>query len=232
MTAEQVYQFSTAYRLYFSTDSYDFIKYRGVVKRGVFMQQRDRQFYYRLATKFSDSQIHAALMLAYFFKPKAYIADVVAAENMNAGLDFSTRAENGMPLYLANLYELRKRLTPDALDAWLYAPRLSDGSRAVLPDCLADIMNRSLPLDLACALLLIPHDEYGYHWPQYWETREPAGFTFGVRSWLTRLRKFDQLLAWHHTTWRRDSRILASRFWSSYTQLSLMPIEGEQTLFS
>jgi len=232
MTPEQVYQYSTAYRLYFSTDSYDFIKYRGVVKRGVFMQQRDRQFYYRLATKFNDAQIHAALMLAYFFKPKAYIADVVASENMQAGLDFSTRSENGMPLYLANLYDIRKRLTPDKLDAWLYAPLLADGTRAVLPSCLSDILNKSLPVDLACALLLIPQDAYDYHWPQYWELREPAGFTFGVRPWLARLRKFDQLLAWHHSTWRHDAHALAKRFWSSYANLSLAAAEGERTLFS
>lgn len=231
MTPEQVYQYSTAYRLYFSTDTYDFIKYRGVVKRGVFMQQRDRQFYYRLATKFTDAQVHATLMLAYFFKPKAYIAEVVASSNMQAGLDFSTRSENGMPLYLSNLYELRKRLTPDMLDAWLYAERLTDGSRSVLPSCIADIVNRSLPLDIACALLLIPQEDYEYHWSHYWETREPAGFTFGVRPWLSRLRKFDQLLAWHNPAWRRNSQNIAKRFWSSYG-LSLLPVEGEHTLFS
>jgi hypothetical protein len=46
------------------------------------------------------------------------------------------------------------------------------------------------------------------------------------------LRKFDQLLAWHHSTWRRDAHALAKRFWSSYANLSLAPIEGERTLFS
>ena len=68
--------YSKSYRLYFSSEGYDSMKYKGHVSTPKLITQRDRQFYYRLATKLSDAQIHAAFLQAYFFKPTAYVSDV------------------------------------------------------------------------------------------------------------------------------------------------------------
>jgi hypothetical protein len=231
MTAEQVFTTAKAYRMYFSTESYDYIKYRGQVKTGPLIQQRDRQFYYRLSTKLNDEQIHAALLMTYFFKPNAYIADVVSPESLDAGIAFASRAENGKTLLLHDLYALRKRLKPRLLDAWLYA-EMMDGQRAAIPGCVTDILTRELPLDLACILLLIPQPQIAYHWAQYWEQREGQKSSFGVMPWLTRLRKVDQLLNYYRPGWRRMTHTLAEGFWSSYRDVSLAPSQEDYRLFA
>ena len=230
MTAEHVMTAAKAYRMYFSTDTYDYVKYHGQIKTGALIQQRDRQFYYRLSTKLNDEQIHATLLLTYFFKPTAYINEAVTPQAMEAGVALASRAENGITLLKHDLYELRKRLKPRLLDAWLYAPMM-DGQRASIPECLSDIFNGTLPLDLACLVLLIPHPQLSYHWAQYWEQREGKKSSFGVMPWLTRLRKADQLFNLYRPGWRRMTHMLADAFWSSYRIETLAPEHEEQRLF-
>ncbi len=231
MTPEQVFMYAKSYRLYFSTEGYDFIKYKGHVSTPPLIKQRDRQFYYRLSTKLSDTQIHAALLLTYFFKPKAYIADVVAPDILQDGMAFASRAENGTSTLGNELYALRKKLLPAHVDEWLYGAFL-DEQRASLPTCIEGIISRELMVDLACVLLLIPQSAHGYHWSQYWEQREPGGSAFGVRPWLTRLRKADQLLNWQRPAWRQYTHKLSKMFWASYQGLSLAPRQEEPQLFA
>lgn len=230
MTPEQVFTTAKAYRMYFSTDSYDYIKYGGHIKTGPLIQQRDRQFYYRLSTKLNDEQIHGTLLMTHFFKPNAYIVDVVSPEAMDVGIAFAARGQNGRTLYVHELYEIRKRLKSPLLDAWLYGA-MDDGQRAAMPGCLSDVLSRELPLDLACILLLIPYPPLAYHWSAYWEQREGGKSSFGVTPWLTRLRKVDQLLHFYRPTWRRDTRTLSDAFWGSYRVPSLAPAQEDWKLF-
>jgi hypothetical protein len=231
MSPEHVFTLAKAYRMYFSTDTYDFIKYRGHIKTGPLIQQRDRQFYYRLSTKLNDEQIHATLLMTHFFKPTAYITDVVTPEAVDAGIALSSRAENGITVLKHDLYEVRKRLKPRLLDEWLYAPMI-DGQRSVMPTSLSEVMSRILPLDLACLLLLIPQPDKGYNWPVYWERREGKKSSLGVMPWLTRLRKADQLLNLVRPSWRQMTHKLADAFWASYRLSSLTPEQEEYQLFS
>jgi hypothetical protein len=231
MTPEQVFMYSKSYRLYFSSEGYDFMKYKGHVSTPKLITQRDRQFYYRLATKLSDAQIHAAFLQAYFFKPTAYISDVATPTAIQAGIEFASRAEHGTSVLGRDLYTLRKAIAPADLDQWLYGA-FFDGFRATLPVCIEELVGRTLPVDVACLLLLIPRTESQYHWAQYWETREPLGSTFGVRPWLSRLRKADQLLNWQRPTWRQYTHKLSSMFWASYQEQSLTPNKEETRLFA
>lgn len=224
MTAEQVYKISKAYRLYFTAD-YDIFKYRWNVKTGPFMQEPRRQFYYRLANRLSDTQIHATLTVAHFFKPEIYITDIVNQEHLDAGVLFDSRRENGMQLYCNDLYTLRNTVKGKDLDAWLYGAFI-DGERSSVPGCLTDILNRSLPLDLACLLLLVPRPESDYNWIKYWEQREPSVTSFGVRPWIERLMKVDRLLQEQRINWRGTAHKLSKTFWPSYK--SLAPVEHEE----
>lgn len=231
MTPEQVFMYAKSYRLYFSGESYDFIKYKGHVSTPPLITQRDRQFYYRLSTKLTDAQIHATFLLTYFFKPKAYIADVVAPDVIQAGIAFASRAENGTSTLGNELYTLRRHLLPTHVDEWLYGAFI-DAHRAALPTCVEALISRELQIDLACVLLLIPQSAQGYHWFQYWEQREPVGSTFGVRPWLSRLRKADQLLNWQRPAWRQYTHTLSEMFWASYPGLALVPQQEEPQLFA
>jgi len=231
MTPEQVFMYAKSYRLYFSTEGYDFIKYKGNVFVPPLITQRDRQFYYRLSTKLTDAQIHATLLQTYFFKPKAYIADVITPNATQEGVLFATRAENGTSVIGNELYALRRHLSPAQTDEWLYGAFL-DERRASLPTCVESLISKELQIDLACVLLLIPQREHDYHWAQYWEQREPAGSSFGVRPWLSRLRKADQLLNWQRPSWRQYTHKLSTMFWSSYSGQSMLPRQEEPQLFA
>lgn len=118
MTAEHVFMYAKSYRMYFAGDSYDFMKYRGHIKTPPLLSQRDRQFYYRLSTKLNDEQIHATFLMTYFYKPTVYIADVCTPENMDAGIRFASRAENGVTLFAHELYDLRKSIPHEDLYEW------------------------------------------------------------------------------------------------------------------
>ena len=234
MTAEQVYKLSKAYRLYFTAD-YDIFKYKWAVKTPPLIQDTRRQFYHRLANKLSDTQIHATLTVAHFFKPEIFITDIVSQEHIDAGVQFDSRRENGTQLYCRDLYDLRKRVKVRDLDEWLYGA-FTDGQRSGVPGCISDILNRSLPLDLACLLLLVPRPELDYQWVKYWEEREPQMTSFGVRPWIERLKKVDRLLQYQRTGWRQDTHRLSKIFWaSSYltpAHSSFAPLAEEVTLFA
>jgi hypothetical protein len=213
--------------MYFATDTYDFMKYSGHIKTPPLISQRDRQFYHRLSTKLNDEQIHATFLVSYFYKPTAYIADVCTAENMDAGIRFASRAENGVTQFAHELYDLRKSVRPEDLYEWLYGSEDS-----ILPGCVQSLINKELPIDLACLLLLIPRDELDYRWARHYEETEPANSSFGIRPWITRLRKADQLILWRRVAWRQFSYKLSQSFWSSYQLPSLAPAEQEQQLFA
>lgn len=225
MTPEQVFMYAKSYKLYFTTNSYDFLKYQGHTKTPPLISQRDRQFYYRLSVKLNDEEIHAAFLLAHFYKPTTYIADICASESLSAAVSFAARAENGVRQLAHDLYDLRKRLRVEDLHDWLYAPE-----DASIPHAIEALVAKELPVDLACLLLLIPQPSCGLQWTAYWEQREPTHTSFGVRPWLERLRKADQLLYWRRPQWRQHTHALAERFWSSYEHW-LTPAHRDVQLF-
>ena len=227
MNSEDVFMYAKSYRMYFATDTYDFMKYHGRIRTPPLISQRDRQFYYRLSTKLNDEQIHAALLLTYFFKPTAYIADVCSPESIDASIRFASRAENGATLFAHELYAMRKSIPPADLYEWIYG-----NAESVLPVCIQSLINKDLPIDLACLLLLIPREEFGYHWSRHYEETEPVGRSFGVRPWIDRLRKADQLIRWRRSEWRQFSYKLSQAFWASYQLSSLAPAEQEHKLFA
>lgn len=220
MTTEDAIKFGKAYKLYFSTDTYDYPKYKGEVRTGALLQQRDRSLYYRLSRKLNDDQIHATLLHTHFYHPNAYIAEALTPEAMDAGVALDARAKLGSRRLWMDLVELRKRVKPAAMDAWLYAP-IVDGERAALPGCIEELIAKTLPIDLACLLLLIP--QHGQSWVPYWEAREPKAASFGVRPWLTRLQKADQLFYLYRPGWRTLTHDLSRTFWESYPTDKLTP---------
>lgn len=230
MTTEDTIKFGKAYKLYFSTDTYDYPKYRGEIKTSPLLHQRDRSFYYRLSRKLNDAQIHAAFLHTYFYQPNAYIADVLTPEALDAGIALASRAELGERRLKMDLYDLRKRLKPRDIDAWLYAPVVGN-ERAALPVCLEELLAKQLPIDLACLLLLIPQN--GQSWVSYWDAHEPATASFGVRPWLTRLRKADQLFYLYRPHWRQMTHSLSELFWQSYHRDALIPqVSASSSLFA
>ena len=230
MTAEDVCMYAKSYRLYFRSESHDFIKYHGYITTTPLIKHRDRQYYYRLANKLNDEQIHATLLLAFFFNPSGYIVDACTPEALSAGIAFAARAENGPTVFKHDLYALRKALPKTALDDWFYGAFI-DGTRETMPGCIGSIIRKELPLDLAAMLLLVPHAELNYAWAAYWEHREPVGSMFGVRPWLSALRKADQLINWRRPGWRRIAHTYSRGFWGSYQQ-SLGPLHEHERLFA
>lgn len=215
MTTEEVFMYSRAYRLYFNTSSYDFIKYQGQIKTPPLHEQRERQFYYRLSRKLNDAQIHATFLVTHFFKPSAFITDVCTPERIDEGIALVSRAENGSRAIGQTLYDLHKTLPAAGIEDWLYGAKLEQ-RRADFPDCLGDVISRKIPIDIACLLFLIPRPELQYHWTQYWEDRETVENPFGVRPWIARLRKADQLINWQRQHWRSMSHKYSAAFWAHY----------------
>lgn len=230
MTAEQVQMYAKAYRLYFS-GSYNFPKYKGQIATPPLLKQRDRQFYYRLAKKLDDEQIHATLLLTYFYKPQGFIGDACTPEAISAGIRFASRVENGLELLKSDLYELRKRLTPDILTDWLYGEPLADGTRSQIPPCLGEVIAETLPLDVACILFLIPQPSIHYHWIDYWNTQPSAQSSFGIAPWIDRLQKVDQIIHWRRLQWRRHGHLLSRGFWMSYQRVLDPPCDERVSLF-
>lgn len=226
MTTEEAIKYGKAYKLYFSTESYDYAKYRGEIRTGPLLQQRDRSLYYRLSRKLNDAQIHATLLHTYFYNPHAYITDALTPQAIDAGIALASRAELGERRLAMDLYDLRKRLTPQLIEPWLYAPMMGH-ERAGLPGSIEELLARALPLDLACLLLLIPQN--GQQFVEHWIAHEPANASFGVRPWLTRLQKADQIFYLYRPNWRSMTHKLSALFWNSYRTDRLQPRVAESS---
>ena len=211
MTAEQAFKFARVYKLYYA-GKYDFKKYKGNMKMPPLIKQPDRVYYHKLAGKLTDAQIHALFLVGYFFNPAAHISSLVTPNGMTAAVEFATRGEQGRTLLEHDLYELSKTLSGKDLDQWLYGEWL-DGQRASMPECIQMTINGELPLDLAAMLLLIPHPELHYNWPDHFADVETMGL--GIGPWIQRLRKMDQLIVPQRPGWRMLSFYLAKQFWTA-----------------
>lgn len=202
MTAEHVYRWNRAYKLYYTT-GYDLEKYSGHVRSmAPLIQQGDRQYYHRLSIKLLDSQLHGLFTIGYFFNPKAHISELATPVAQLSGLIFASRAENGLPKLREDLYSLRQRLSSLDLHEWLY------GS---MPGCLGDVINGTLPVDIACIVLLVPQISRQFAWLKYWMTTPNTGL--GPFPWIARLVKLDKLLRLQRPGWRMVAHDLAKEFW-------------------
>ena len=213
MTAEQTFKFSRAYKFYYQ-GKYDFTKYKGGMRTTPLTNQPDRRFYYRISQKLTDAQIHALYTLAYFYKPNAYLTDLVTPDAFADAIAFASRAENGKTLLEHDLYELAKSLKTLDLDAWLYG-EWNGHQRFAIPECLQMVMNKYLPLDLAAILFLVPRVELDYHWPAFHAASPTAGMTLGASDWIERLKKADQLVRMQRPGWRALAWDLSKTFWGS-----------------
>jgi hypothetical protein len=223
VTPENVFHNYRGYKFYYNGD----IKFeRGtfIIHHPPYIEQRERQWYYKLSVKLNDAQIHALFTVGFFFNPRAYITQLVTPEAQRAGLLFAGRAENGDTLWQQDLYELRKRL--DDVDAWLYGERDESGTRAMMPGCLQEVIAGIFPLDLATALLLIPQPDLQFDWSSYWTQQPQHGL--GPQPWIARLRCADQLIAYHRQ-WRFAAHTLATEFWHSLQAESLAPVTVDVT---
>src|SRR5690606_30231432 len=115
MTAEQVFKYYRIYKLYYQ-GKFDIKKYGGHIRTPPLIQQPDRRFYWRIAQKLDDAQIHALFTTGFFYNPSAYVADLATQQAFSAAIQFASRAENGRPLLEADLYALQKRLRAVDLD--------------------------------------------------------------------------------------------------------------------
>jgi hypothetical protein len=221
MTAEQVFRLYRAYKFFYSGDQPNF----GALRHPVFAKQRDRQFYYRLAQKAGDAQIHALFMAGFFYHPHAYVADLVTPEAQMAALRFANRTENGTTLLEHELHDLKKRLPAD-LQGWLYGLDEYGKVLSAVPSCLHYVVTGELAADLACLLLLIPQRHLQYDWPAFWASQPDSGL--GSHQLIDRLKKLDQLFNMHRLSWRLTTHTLARQFWTELGVDSLAPILAER----
>ena len=220
MTPENVFRLYRAYKFFYNGNHNDFQRYINI-KCPPLLDQKDRQFYYRLSQKLSDSCLHSLFNIGFFHNPKAYVSTLVTPEALTAAAVFAGRMENGEPLLKADLYELKKRLSSISdIDVWLYGEHDSTGKRAMMPGCLQDVINEELPVDLACLLLLIPQPDLSYNWLM---DITPDELSLGSGPWIDRLKKIDQLIHLHRPDWRMMSYQLAKEFWHSFSISSLAP---------
>lgn len=231
MTAERVFKLYRAYKFFYD-GKFDFAKYRGNLTCPPLDQQRDRQYYHRLANKLTDTAIHAMFTYGFFFKPQAHVSEFVSPEQLTEALVLSGRAENGHPLLQADIYTIHKRLPADKLDDWLYGAIGKTGLRDWMPGCLSDVIGKRMPLDLACMVLLIPQEDRHYDWTTYWEHHPAATMPLGPFPWIDRLKKLDQLFNVQRPAWRHTSHHFAKTFWSAYTgSLAPQVLQQEVSLF-
>lgn len=229
MTAETVFKFYRAYKLFFA-GNYDFRKYGGHVKTGPLLNQPERRFYYRISQKLNDAQVHALFTTSFFHKPDAHVSSLVSPDAFSRAVAFASRAENGRTLLEHELYDLRKRLQDVDLDVWLYGEHMGP-ARTSIPECLQEVISGQLPLDLAALLFLIPQPALQYHWKAFFSS--PTAMNFGPGPWITSLGRVDTLLQLQRTSWRITSHALAKDFWTSLNVPSLAPkdLVQEPTLF-
>ena len=211
MTAENVFRFYRAYKFYYQ-GKYDLRKY-GAMKTPPLINQHDRRFYYRISQKLTDEQIHALYTTQFFYKPTAYVADMVSADAFSEALVFASRGENGRTLLEHDLYELAKRLRNVDLDEWLYGEWVTSTDRAAIPPCMQEVANKEIPLDVASIILLIPRKERGYDWTGYFTPMSAFGLNAG--PWIDRLKCADQLIRLQRTGWRQMAWDLSEQFWQS-----------------
>lgn len=220
MTAENAFKFFRAYKLFFA-GQYDFKTYGGNLKMPPLINQKDRQFYYKVSQKLGDAQIHALYAHTLFFNPRAHISECVSPDRQADALVFASRAENGPEMLKRDLYELAKQLHKEDLRDWLYG---EEGT--AIPPCLQQVINKEIPLDIACLLFLIPQEQHDYNWATYWTTRPDSDFGLGAKQWIECLYKIDQLLylpggVMHRPAWRQNSHKLAKAFWGALCQTPL-----------
>lgn len=230
MTPENVYQYAKSYKLYFAGD-FDFVKYGGRIRNlSPLIQQKDRRFYHKLSQKLNDSEIHMTLLAANFFKPNIYIADICEMGRMDEGVQLASRFMNGLPLTTHTLHDLRKMLRQVDLDDWLYGEKIGD-RRAAMPEAMGMVIAKEIPLDVACLLFLVPQRHLGFDWAAHWDASEAPDAAFGVRPWLTRLRKADQLFHMQWPGYRRLSAAYVRGFWDSFGR-TLDPLSTQPTLMT
>lgn len=219
MTAEEVFKLYRAYKFFYSGKHLDFDRYVNI-KIPPLIQQRERQFYYRIAQRLNDATVHALFTVGFFFAPKAHVSTLATPDAFAAALSFAGRAENGDTLLQHDLYELKKRFVDHAtcqcttglqvdLAAWLYGE-----PGELIPTCVQDIINGDLPLDIACMLLLVPQPSMSYNWPETMATH-PDDAGLGASPWIDRLKKVDQLLRLHRPLWRLTAHRLSTEFWGT-----------------
>jgi hypothetical protein len=214
MTSEQVFKLYRGYKFYYA-GTVRFDHGQPVLRHPPFIDQPDRQFYYRLSVKMSDDAIHALFATAFFFDPTLHASKLVSPEMQKLGLYYAARAENGTTLYRHELYELAKQLsTAEDIDAWLYGER-EGHIRADMPGCLQAVISGELALDLACMLLLVSQPHLDYNWPAYWSHRTSCSIGLGPHEWITRLSKLDQLFNMQRSGWRATTHELADEFWNT-----------------
>lgn len=75
MTGFEVYKMYLALKQHFTKDSYDYVKYRGKVTASEksFEERRDRYFFKKLATKYSERDILGYFVANFVFDPRGYI---------------------------------------------------------------------------------------------------------------------------------------------------------------
>jgi hypothetical protein len=236
MTAEQVFRFYRAYKFFYNGTYNDLQRYANI-KCPPLLEQRDRQFYYRISQRLNDATVHALFTQGFFHNPSAHVSALATPETLKAAMLFAGRAENGNTLITHDLYELRKQLTsqltPVDIDSWLYGEG-ENGNRASMPGCLQQVISGELPLDIACLLLLIPQPDLQLNWLVDMTRVAPDDMGLGSGPWRDRLIKLDQLLRYHRPTWRLDSHHFAQEFWHSLGIPSLAPasvIPTEPSLF-
>lgn len=234
MNAEQVSRFYRAYKAFYGTSGYDIFKYHGRIRTPPLIEQPERRFYYRIAQKLSDSQIHALFALGFFFQPKAYVAELATEDAFRAAVAFASRGENGRPLLERDIYAWIQHMRTVDVDAWLYGQRMTGMTRSIMPDCLQEVIQGHLAVDIACLLLLIPQPQYQFNWCEYWAHR-PEGITgLGAAPWIDRLKKLDRIIRAMRPGWRMMSHELAKHAWASLPIQSLAPtaVPQEDTLFA
>ena len=236
MTADQVFKYYRAYKFFYAGTYNDLQRYANI-KCPPLLNQKDRQFYYRIARTLNDTSIHALFTTGFFFKPRAHISDLASRDAWSTALTFASRAENGETLFQADLYELKKHLSSISdIDAWLYGES-DNGKRVLIPGCIQDVITGFLPLDIACLVLLIPQTDLNYHWLDTIELGNGddgwGDMGLGAMPWVDRLKKLDQLLNIQRPLWRLTTHRLAKDFWHSFglQTLAPTPVHTEPSLF-
>jgi hypothetical protein len=224
MTGQQVFTLYRAYKQYFQPNStYDIIKYEWQINTPNLLSQHDRKFYHRIAQKLNDQAVHGLFIDGFFFNPRAYVMELAQPEMFERAMLWVGRTENGEELLKRDLYALIQSWKADEPDLqdWLYGE--------TIPGCLQQVIDRTLPLDIAALLLLIPHDARQFNWPAYWATKQDNDMGLGPQGWIDRLKKIDQLLKAQRPGWRQTSRKFATAFWNSQPFSSLAPLQESES---
>jgi hypothetical protein len=225
MTAEQVFIYYRAYKFFYKAKApTDFEKYTAI-KCPPLIEQKDRQFFHRIANRLSQDTVHALFISSFFYQPNAYIANIATPDAFEKAMLFAGRWQNADTLLEHNLYQLKKRFVDDTVDGltpileyptdWLYGK-----GGTTLPPVIQDVIAGDLPLDLACILLLVSQPDLKYHWLQ---DIPPDDSGLGTGPWVDRLKKADRLISFVRPAWRLTAQRLSKEFWHSLNLPSLAP---------